>query len=112
MLALLSVEDAGQPWLLYVYAVGFGLGAGLYTPMGFVGAADIFHGRHFGAISGLVLTGMGVGGALGPWLGGYIYDVTGSYTGAFILVIICFVLAGIAYWVAAPRNTHRLHGQA
>ena len=112
VLALLSVEDAGQPWLLYVYAVGFGLGAGLYTPMGFVGAADIFHGRHFGAISGLILTGMGVGGALGPWLGGYIYDVTGSYNGAFILAIVCLVLAGIAYWVAAPRNAHRLNGRA
>lgn len=112
VLALLSVEGAQQPWLLYVYAVGFGLGAGLYTPMGFVGAADIFHGKHFGAISGLLLTGMGVGGAFGPWLGGYIYDVTGSYTGAFILAIVCFVLASIAFWIAAPRNADRLRGQA
>ncbi len=112
VLALLAVEGAGQPWLLYVYAVGFGLGAGLFTPMGFVGAADIFHGKHFGSISGLLLAGMGVGGAFGPWLGGYIYDVTGSYTGAFILAIVCFILASIAFWIAAPRHAARLRGQA
>lgn len=112
VLALLSVDGTGQSWLMYFYAVCFGIGAGLYTPMGFVGAADFFHGRHFGAISGSVLTGMGIGGAFGPWLGGYVFDITGSYTSAFILAISCFSVAGIFYWIAAPRHAHRLRGQA
>ena len=79
LLALLLVKDAASPWLLYVYAICFGFGGGLYSPTVFVGAADIYHGRCFGAVSGLILAGLGVGGVLGPWIGGYIYDVWGSY---------------------------------
>ena len=36
-------------------------------------------GRQFGRIYGALSLGNGIGGALGPWLGGAIYDVTGSY---------------------------------
>jgi MFS family permease len=73
-----------------------------------VGTADIFHGKNIGAISALLLTGVGCGGAIGPWLGGYIYDVSGSYNVAFIISIIAIALAGISFWVAAPRHANRL----
>ena len=104
MVAIVSVEDTSQPWLLYVYATCFGYGVGLYSPSVLSGAADIFHGGHFGAIAGLLLTGMGIGGAIGPWLGGYIYDVSGSYSNAFVPCMVCFGLAGLAVWIAAPRH--------
>jgi len=112
MVALVSVKDISQPWLLYVYAVCFGFGVGLWSPTIFAGMADIFHGRHYGAIAGLLLTGMGIGGVLGPWLGGYIYDISGSYISAFIFVIVCFGLSGIAFWIAAPRNAAKLRAKA
>jgi MFS family permease len=102
--ALVSVTDASKPWLLYVYAVGFGFGSGLYSPTIFAGAADIFHGPHFGAINGFILTGMGLGGVIGPWLGGYIYDITGTYRIAFSLSIIFFTLSCISFLLAAPRK--------
>ena len=108
LFALISVTDASKPWLLYVYAVGFGIGSGLYSPTIFAGAADIFHGPHFGAISGFILTGMGIGGVIGPWLGGYMYDITGSYRIAFSLSIICFALSCISFLVAAPRNADQI----
>jgi len=54
---------------------------------------------------------MGIGGAIGPWLGGYIYDVSGSYRGAFVLCMICFGLACIMVWIAAPRNAARLRAR-
>jgi MFS family permease len=112
MVALISVEDTSQPWLWYVYAICFGYGTGLYATLTYVGAADIFYGRQFGTISGLMLTGLGVGGVIGPWLGGYIYDVSGSYTGAFILCMVCFGLAGGAYWIAAPRKAVEIRARA
>jgi MFS family permease len=111
LVALVSVKDTAHPQLLYFYATCFGYGAGLYSPAIFAGTADIFHGRHFGAISGLLLTGMGIGGAIGPWLGGYLYDVSGSYKGAFVLCMICFGLACIMVWIAAPRNAARLRAR-
>ena len=107
LIALVSVVDTSRPWLLYVYAVCFGFGSGLYSPTIFAGAADIFYGPHFGVINGLILTGMGVGGAIGPWLGGCVYDVTGSYRLAFGLSILAFVLAWAAFLAAGPRHARR-----
>lgn len=104
LLALISVRDNSRPWLLYVYSICFGLGGGLFTPTIFAGSADIFYGRYFGAVSGLLLTGMGVGGIFGPWLGGYLFDLTGSYIPAFILCLICIALACVLFWAAAPRK--------
>ena len=84
------------------------MGVGLYSPTAFAGIADLFYGKHFGGIAALLLTGMGIGGAVGPWLGGYIYDISGSYRAAFILCMACFALACVAAWIAAPRNAGKL----
>ena len=111
MVALLSVTDNSQPWLLYTYAIVSGIATGLFSPTIFVGLADIFHGRNIGAISALVLTGTGIGGALGPWLGGYIYDVSGSYSTAFIISLVSFAVAGVSFWIAAPRNAEKLRAR-
>jgi MFS family permease len=110
LVSLLLVKDVSQPVLLYIYATCFGYGTGLCSPTTFAATADLFHGRHFGGIAALLLTGMGVGGVIGPWLGGYIYDISGSYHGAFLLCMGCFALACIAVWIAAPRNAARLWG--
>ncbi len=104
LVALISVRDTSQPWLLYLYGICFGYAAGLYTPSVVAGMADLFHGRNFGAITAMMLTGMGIGGAIGPWLGGYIYDISGSYIGAFIICMACYAISCIAVWIAAPRN--------
>jgi MFS family permease len=111
LFALIAVRDTSQPWLLYIYAIGFGYGAGLSSAILFAGAADIFYGIHFGTASGMLLTGMGLGGAIGPWLGGYLYDTTGSYDIALILCMACIVLASVSYWIAAPRNADELHAK-
>ncbi len=111
LIALVSVNDTSRPWLLYIYAICFGYGGGFFTPTMTAGAADIFHGKHFGAIAGILLTGMGIGGVIGPWLGGYIHDITGSYTGAFFLCMGAFALACTAFWIAAPRNADRLNAK-
>lgn len=112
LIALISVKDTSQTWLLYVYAMCLGFGAGLFTPTTFAGAADIFHGRNYGTISGLLLTGLGLGGIIGPWLGGYIYDLSNSYTGAIIVAMVSFAVACVVYWIAAPRNATRIRSKA
>ena len=101
---LSQVQDTTQPWLLYVYAVFFGFGAGLQSPTIFVGASDHFAGPHFGAIAGVILSGMGIGGALGPWIGGYVYDVQGSYNYAFGFSMTCFAVSALVFILAAPRR--------
>ena len=112
LVALVSVKDTSQSWLLYLYAICFGYGGGLYSPTLTAGTADIFYGRHFGAIVGLLMTGTGIGGAIGPWLGGYIYDISGSYLGAFIFSMVFLGLSGIIFWIAAPRKSAELRARA
>jgi MFS family permease len=111
MVALMSVRDTSQPWLLYLYSIGSGFATGMFSPTIVVGVADIYHGKSIGAISALILTGVGLGGAIGPWLGGYIYDIYGSYHSAFIISIAAFVLAGITFWIAAPRNAEHIRAK-
>ena len=109
--ALMSVHDTSQLWLLYMYSICGGFGTGLFSPTVIVGSADLFHGKNIGAISAMVLTGVGFGGAIGPWLGGFIYDLRGSYTIAFFISLVAIALAGISYWICAPRHADRLRAK-
>jgi MFS family permease len=106
---LSSVSDKESAWKLYVYAITFGFGAGLYSPTIFVGAADIFHGRHFGMLNGIILAGLGFGGAFGPSLGGYLHDFFGNYRYAFFFAIASFIVAGISFIAASPRHYRQRH---
>ena len=64
---------------LYFYAVIYGFGYGSLAPILPILAADRF-GRHvLGSIYGMLTFFIGVGGSIGPILGGIIYDKFGSY---------------------------------
>jgi MFS family permease len=104
LFTLLLVRDPSQSVLLYIYTVSFGFGVGLFTPTLYASAADIFQKRHFGTVAGLMHTGMGVGGIIGPWLGGYLFDLSGNYNTAFALSIVGISIACLCLWGAAPRK--------
>lgn len=109
--SLITVSDASRPWALYLYASFLGYGTGVYTPTIWAAAGDIFHGKNYGAISNLLLTGMGVGGAIGPWLGGYFYDIFGSYKGAFVLSMVAYGIACVTVLIAAPRKAGMINAR-
>jgi MFS family permease len=111
LISLLAVKDTSQPWLLYIYSICSGFSVGLFSPNIIVGTADIFRGRNIGTISALLMTGTGLGGALGPWLGGYIFDMTGSYRIAFIIAIAAFTIGCVSFWIAAPRHAEKLRSK-
>jgi MFS family permease len=91
IVALLVMRDTSLPWLLYVYAVCYGLGQGSRALVLSAISADIFHGRHFGAIFGYFTFSIGLGGAVGAWLGGFLFDVTHSYVVPFWVSLACLV---------------------
>lgn len=89
--------------LLSIYAaagLGFGMRISLLTAI----PADLFAGRHFGAILGFANGGGGLGGFIGPFLAGYLFDTTGNYQLAFAVSALAIIGSAIAVWVAAPRN--------
>jgi MFS family permease len=88
----------------YVFFVFFGMGWGVTAPIFMAASADLFKGRVYGLVYGLIEGGIGVAGALGAWLGGFIFDTTGSYREAFVLVIATFAVSTVFVWLAAPRR--------
>jgi MFS family permease len=80
-------------WMLYVFVVVFSVGYGgkaMALP-GLVG--DVFGTKSLGMIMGLLATAYGMGGFIGPLLGGWIFAQTHSYVMAFI--------AGAAFYIAS-----------
>ncbi|MSP38793.1 MAG: MFS transporter [Deltaproteobacteria bacterium] len=100
IVALLSIHDTSMPWLLYTYAVCYGLGQGSRALVLSAISADIFHGKHFGAIFGYFTFSIGLGGAIGAWLGGYLFDVTHSYAIPFWFSLACLVVSVFIVWAA------------
>jgi len=81
-------------WAILAAVIGFAFGTlfAVSAPL----AGDCFGMAHFGAIFGLIFTAYGfVSGPLGPWLSGYILDLTrGNFT-------IVFTYLGLMYLAAA-----------
>ena len=110
-LTLLVMREAPTPTLLYVMVASqVMLGYGITSVFGAI-PAEIFQGRHYGTIFGTLSLASVVGGALGPWVAGVLYDATGSYTLAFWIAIGCTGLSAVAIWLAAPRKVRAVAGR-
>jgi len=103
VLALLALESDGRAGWLVAYAVLFGLGFGARGPIITAMASDLFGGRRFGVIYGALSVGNGLGGAIGPWFGGVVHDVLGSYRIVFLASIAFCVLGSAFFWLAGRR---------
>jgi predicted MFS family arabinose efflux permease len=99
--ALMILRDPRQTWLLYVYVIFFGLGFGSRAVIFSALTADIFSGKGFGSILGYSTVAVGVGGALGSWLGGAFYDWTGSYLVSFALSALVLACSDVCIWLAS-----------
>jgi len=107
VVSLLFIDTRDEKWLVYAFFTFFGIGWGVTAPIFMAAAADLFKGRIFGLIYGIVEACIGVGGALGSWIGGYVFDTTQSYQWAFIFAIAMFLLSDLFIWIAAPRKIHK-----
>jgi MFS family permease len=108
---VLIFSSAELPILIYAFAILYGLGSGgestIYSSL----QADIFQGKNFGLIFGVLQTATGIGAALGPWLTGLIYDTLGTYLPAFQGMLAIHVISVIGIWIVAPRKV-RFIGRA
>jgi sugar phosphate permease len=108
---LFLIKDTSHPWLSLLYAVFFGLGIGTAAPVFFTTVADLFQGRHFGSIQGAVVLGFSLGGAIAPWLAGFLHDKTGSYFSTFLILLGSVLISILLMWLVAPRKIWPVPGQ-
>lgn len=107
ILCLILYQSFPSRTVLYLFVLFFGAGWGSTAPMFMSIAGDLYKGKGFGLIYGMLEGMIGVGAALGSWLAGYIFDQTQSYQWAFLLAILsCFVSVLLA-WHVAPRKYRR-----
>src|SRR6266699_5742326 len=109
--ALIALAHVPSLMLVYVMVLAQGaLGYGLTAILGAV-VFEIFQGKHYGSIFGSVMLAGLAGGAAGPWVTGFLHDLSGSYAFAFAIGIGVSMLSAAAIWMASPRKIRAVAGQ-
>ena len=93
MFAFILLLVAKNLWMLYMFAIVFGLGGwsigALMAPI----TAELFGLRSHGTIFAYTALATTIGGAIAPVMAGYIFDITGSYYYAFLICVLVSLTA-------------------
>jgi MFS family permease len=89
---------------LYLFAVVFGFSWGGFGVAVLSVAGDTFVGRSLGTIMGTLEVGFALGSAMGPALGGFVFDMTGSYLLAFATAAVGMLIAGVLITLTRPQT--------
>ena len=96
--ALFWVVPVTEIWMLYLIAAVFGFAHGGIGSSESPLIATLFGLRSHGLIFGVIGLSFAIGAATGPFIAGYIFDVTGGYQSAFLVTAIISV-AGLVFTV-------------
>jgi len=84
-----------SPLSVYVFSAVIGALWLSTVPPTNAAVAQIFGVQHLSMLSGFVFFSHQIGSFLGVWLGGYLYDTTGSYDIVWYMAIVLGVAAGL-----------------
>ncbi len=89
-------------WLVIPFVLLFGISQGARGPIVASLTARLFRGPGFATINGTIFASMSIGGALGSWASGVLYDWTGGYRASFAFSMACVLVAVAPFWTARP----------
>ena len=93
IVSFILLQFTSDPWMMFLFAFIYGFAhGGFFTVMSPM-IAEFFGMRSHGQLFGAVLFFGTIGGAIGPILTGYIFDITGAYRMAF-MVLTVFAIVG------------------
>lgn len=104
-LAFLLIPQTEITVLVFGAAIGFLWLGTVPLTSGLV--ATMFGTAHMSMLFGIVFLGHQLGGFLGAWLAGYLYDVFGSYDVIWWLVILLSVSSAALHWPIEERPVAR-----
>jgi len=93
---LLCVRSTSQMPIIWLYSIVLGLGAGGWLPTMSMLTNIYFGLKSYGAIFGMISLAQGIGGAIGPYFAGYMYDSIHTYRSAFYIFLTTFGVAILA----------------
>lgn len=95
-LALCWLQVIHTLWMFYLFAVIYGFAHGGFFSLVSPLIAKFFGTKSHGLLFGIVIFSSTIGGAIGPFVAGYIFDVTDSYKIIFfILIVLCTIAAAL-----------------
>ena len=102
--AVIMLFWASDGWMFYLFAVVFGIGYG-----GESGGFPILNRKYYGHAPqgspyGFQMLWAGLGMALGGWIGGVIFDITGGYGMALYISIIASFVGTISIAFLEPTD--------
>jgi MFS family permease len=100
-----------SPEMAYFFALFFGMGYAVTAALPPLIIGDFFEGRAYGGIFGSIMLINGVGGALGAWFAGFLFDQTGSYLPFFVILIAFCSVSCMNIWWVAPRKIRKVPGR-
>ena len=96
------------PTTVIIFAVIMGLLWLSTVPLTNALVVIMFGTSHLGLLGGIVFFSHQIGSFLGVWLGGYIYDLIGSYDPVWWLSVALGVFAAIVHWPIKEQPVERL----
>ncbi len=81
-----------KTWMLVVFAILFGFAYGGIMPQIPRIISELFGVKSMGSILGVFTTSVSIGPAIGPYMGGVIFDHLGSYDYAFMAGGVAFII--------------------
>lgn len=84
--------STGKPFI-YIYAVLFGFTLMASAPLASAIVGDLYGFKNIGTLTGAIFWVHHLGGSLGAYAGGLVYDLTGSYQLAFAFLLFLAAMA-------------------
>ncbi len=108
IVSLLVFSWTPAPWLVIAFVICFGSAMGARGPIVSSLAARHFGGPTFATIYGTMFACMSISGALGAFIAGWLYDVTGGYRAGLIFSMATVLVAAAPFWTSRPITEARL----
>jgi predicted MFS family arabinose efflux permease len=95
-------------WSAYAFGVAMGLLWLSTVPLTNGTVATLFGVRNLSMLGGIVFLFHQLGAFLGGWMGGYVYDRTGSYDLVWQIAVLLSLLAAALNWPVREQPVARL----
>jgi len=97
LMLLVTYQHAPHPAALAGFVLLFGISQGTRGPLIATLSTRLFTGPAAGSLFGMITAAGGLGGAIGSWLAGFLYDVSGGYELSFAVAACSLMCASVPF---------------
>jgi len=91
-------------WMLYLFGVVCGFFFGGFDPAVTALIGDTFGLRSIGMIMGILNVAFGIGAAIGPAVGGFVFDNSQSYSMAFLSGALAMLIVALLVFIIEKKT--------